>query len=175
MFKIEISGKTTEELTINATAMIALLGGTSTKAINTALSASDQARLRGDALVIPPSDKAETAKEPTAAEKKAADKAAKKAADEAAAAAAAAAAEADALGESDGEADGEADVEEEALTHDDVKKLLIEVRGAYPKDATIISTIVKDKGKAAKISDVDAKLLPAVAAHCRELLKKAKK
>jgi len=170
MFKIEISGKTTEELTINATAMIALLGGTSTKAINTALSASDQARLRGDALVIPPNDKTETAKEPTAAEKKAAEKAAKKAAEDAAAAEAAAA-EADALGEADDETGGE----EEALTHDDVKKLLIEVRGAYPKDATIISTIVKDKGKAAKISDVDAKLLPAVAAHCRELLKKAKK
>ena len=163
MFKIEISGKTTEELTINAAAMIALLGGTSAKTV-TVLSASDQARLRGDALVVPPSGKGgEATKEPTAAEKKAA----KKAADEAAAAAA----EADALGETDGDETGE----EEALTHDDVKKLLIEVRGAYPKDATIISTIVKDKGKAGKISDVEAELLPVIAAHCRELLKKAKK
>lgn len=174
MFEIKISGKTTEELTINAAAMIALLGGTSAKAV-TALSASDQARLRGDALVVPPGGKGDTAKEPTAAEKKAAEKAAKKAAEEAAAAeaaaAAAAAAEADALGEGDGSAeDGE-----EALTHDDVKKLLIEVRGAYPKDATIISTIVKEHGKAAKISDVDEALLPAVAAHCRSLLAKAKK
>lgn len=154
MFKIEISGKTTEELTINAAAMIALLGGISAKAINTALSASDQARLRGDALVVPPSGKAD--KELTPAEKKAAKKAA--------------AAEADALGES-----GEDDSGDEALTHDDVKKLLIEVRGAYPKDATIISTIVKEHGKAAKISDVDEKLLPKVAAHCRTLLEKAKK
>jgi nucleotide-binding universal stress UspA family protein len=165
MFKIEISGKTTEELTANAAAMIALLGGTSVKAV-TVLSASDQARLRGDALVVSPSGKGDEAKPQTAAEKKAA----KKAADEAAAAAA----------EEAGDDQGDDPLDEngdeaEALTNADVKALLIEVRAAYPKDATIISTIVKEYGKSAKISDVDDKYLPKIADHCRALLKKAKK
>jgi hypothetical protein len=163
MFKITISGETTEQLVKNGLSILSLLGGTSAKTLSV-LSDSDQARLRGDAVVVPPSGD----KTPTAAEKKAAEKAAAKAAAEAAAAAA----EADALGETESEEAGD---EAEALTHDDVKKLLIEVRGAYPKDATIISTIVKEHGKAAKISDVEAKLLPAVADHCRKLLAKAKK
>lgn len=169
MYSITISGKTTEELSANAAAMIALLGGTSAKAV-TVLSASDQARLRGDATVVPPSNKADT-KPLTAAEKKAA----KKAAEEAAAAAEADdstdesdSAEDDVLGEAEGN-------EDEAVTQDDVKKLLIEVRGAYPKDTTIVSKIVKEHGKAAKLSDVEDKQLPKVAAHCRELLKKAAK
>lgn len=168
MFQITISGKTKEELITSATSLVALLGGTAAAALSI-LSASDQARLRGDATVVPP--KAD--KEPTAAEKKAAEKAAKKAAEDAAKAAAAevedeAIDDGDPLGEND-EAEGE------ALTREDVKALLIEVRGAYPKEATIISQIVREHGKQAKISDVDEKLLPKVAARCRELLKKAGK
>lgn len=170
MFQITVSGKTQAELLTAATDLVALLGGTSAKAI-TALSASDQARLRGDATVVPPGGKAD--KELTPAEKKAA----KKAAEEAAKAEALAAAEAEVEGDeaTDDDALGESDAEGEALTTEDVKKLLIEVRGAYPKEATIISQIVKEYGKQAKISDVDEKLLPKVAARCRELLKKAAK
>jgi hypothetical protein len=165
MLQITISGKTIEELAASATSMAALLNGASTATV-AVLSPSEQARLRGDATVVPPNGK-----EPTAAETKAANAAAKKAAEEAAKAEVEAGDDAgdDPLGENDDDALGE------ALTHDDVKKLLIEVRGAYPKDATIISTIVKEYGKSAKISDVDAKLLPVVAAHCRTLLAKAKK
>jgi hypothetical protein len=164
MFQLTLNFKTLEELT----SAIALLSGTSAKAIST-LSDNDQARLRGDALVVPPGKET---KAPTAAETKAAAKAAAKAIADAAAAAAETD-ETDPLDE--GTTDDDALGESEALTHDDVKKLLIEVRGAFPKDATIISTIVKEKGKQAKISDVDEALLPVVAAHCRELLAKAAK
>lgn len=169
MFQITISGKTTEELSANAAAVVALLGGTSAKAV-TVLSDNDQARLRGNATVVPPSKD----KPLTAAEKKAAAAAAKKAAEEAAAAESEESADETEAAEDDvlGEAES---AEEEAVTQDDVKKLLIEVRGAYPKDTTIVSKIVKEHGKAAKLSDVDDKHLPKVAAHCRELLKKAAK
>lgn len=166
MIQITITGKTAEELSAQAANVIAMLGGTSAKAVEV-LSASEQSRLRGDATVVPPKDN-----KPSAADKKKADAAAKKKAEEEAAAAAAAA-EAEALGETDDTV--EDDSAEEALTNEDVKKLLIEVRTAYPKEATIISQIVQEYGKAKKISEVADENLPAVAAHCRELLKKAKK
>lgn len=130
-------------------------------------------RLRSDAVVVPPAgekDKTET-KAPTAAEKKAAEKAAakKKAEEEAAAKAAeeAAKAETDETDPLDEGSDGD---EAEALTHDDVKKLLVEVRGKHPQDATIVSKLVAEHGKAKKLSDVDEALLPAIAAACRKLL-----
>ncbi|KAH2035924.1 hypothetical protein KXW51_006157, partial [Aspergillus fumigatus] len=108
---------------------------------------------------------------PTAAEKKAAEKAAakKKAEEEAAAKAAeeAAKAETDETDPLDEGSDGD---EAEALTHDDVKKLLVEVRGKHPQDATIVSKLVAEHGKAKKLSDVDEALLPAIAAACRTLL-----
>lgn len=170
MIQISISGANPAELLVAANNVVALLSGASAKA-TTILSASDQARLRGDATVVPPTE----TKEPTAAEKKAAkeaEKAAKEAAKKAAAEAeakAAAKAEAEALGE-DGD-EGKA----EALTHGDVKELLIAVRNAYPKETTIIKQIVEEHGKVGKISDVDEANLPAVAAHCRALLAKAGK
>lgn len=167
MFQITISGNTTDELKANAASVSALLNGASTKTV-AALSASEQARLRGDATVVPPKDKA-----PTAAEKKAAEKAAKEAAKKAAEEAEA---ESDDTVEDDdpleeNESGGD---DEESLTNEDVKNLLLEVKKKYPKDATLISKIVQEQGKAKKISEVEDANLPAVAKRCRELLAKAK-
>ena len=166
-FQMTFGGATPDELKANVAAW---LGTTSTKAV---LSGAEQARLRSDAVVVPPAgakDKTET-KAPTAAEKKAAEKAAakKKAEEEAAAKAAeeAAKAETDETDPLDEGSDGD---EAEALTHDDVKKLLVEVRGKHPQDATIVSKLVAEHGKAKKLSDVDEALLPAIAAACRKLL-----
>lgn len=170
MFQITISGKNIAELKTNADAISALLGGTSAATI-AALTPQEQARLRADATVVAP-------KEPTAAEKKAAKEAAKKAAEEAAKKAAEAEeeseveeAEDDPL-EDDAPSEGD---EEEALTTEDVKKLLLEVKAKYPKDASLISEIVQKQGNAKKISEVKDEHLPAVAKRCRELLAKAKK
>lgn len=165
MFQLTVTGKDFAELKIEAERLVALLGGASPKT-ESVLSASEQARLRTDATVVPPKDKV--------VDKKAEKAAAKKAAEEAAAAKAAAEESTDEGEASDDDVLGEAD-ETEALTHDDVKKMLIEVRSAYPKEATIVSQIVKDFGKAAKVSEVDAKLLPAVAKRCKDLMAKAKK
>ncbi len=169
MIQITISGENKEELSASLQKVAELLGSTSAAAV---LSGSDQARLRGNATVVAPKEGA--TKELSAAEKKAAKKladeaAAKKAADEAEAETEADA-EDDPLGEND-----EADATEETLTHDDVKKLLIELRSAYPTDKTILSRVVKDFGKTAKISDVEEKHLSAVANETRRLLKAAPK
>ena len=175
MFQLTISGDTPDALKANVAAW---LGTASAVAIVAAtkddgpLTGAEQARLRGDATVVAP-------KPPTAAEKKAAEKAAKEAAKKAAEEEAARkAAEAKAEGEADAEdetdpldEDGEDESGEETLTHDNVKKLLVDVRGANPKDPSIVSKLVSEHGKAKKLSDVDAKHLPALAAACRALLK----
>lgn len=166
MIQITISGNTPAELAASALSIAALFGGTA-DTVASPLSASDQARLRGDAVVVPPKDDKAAAK--------AAAKAAKKAEEEAAAALAAEeAAKANEKPEDDDDALGEKTATE-TLTTEDVKKLLIEVRTAYPKDATIVSKIVKEHGKEPKLSDVKAEQLPAVAAECRRLLAAAKK
>lgn len=162
MFEVTIKGNSIKELFENATAIVGVLAPT-VPGSAAPLSATEQSRLRGDATVVPPtSDKAA----------KAAAKAAEKAAKEAVAAAAKAAEE-ESTDDDVLEEGGDDEVEE--LTHDDVKNLLLEVRKAYPAKNTIISEIVKEHGKAAKISEVDAKNLPAVAKAARDLLAKAKK
>lgn len=166
MITLTISGNSPDELKTAATTVFGLLFGASAKATEV-LSASEQSRLRADATVVPPKS---TEKAPTAAEKKAAEKAAKEAAK------AAAAAEVETANETPSDDDvleeNTGTDETEELTHDDVKKLLIAVREAKPKEATIISDIVKKFGKASKISEVDTANLPAVAAHCKKLLGK---
>jgi hypothetical protein len=170
MFSITIQGETVEIL--KAKMEVFLASTSSAASYQTAsigaeapLTGAEQAKLRGDATVVPP-------KAPTAAEKKAADKAAKAAADKAAKEAAAKA-EAEALGETEEESvDGSG---EEAVTAEDAKKLLLEVKAAYPKDATIISKIVQEQGKSKKLSEIAEENLGAVAAKCRELLAKAGK
>lgn len=165
MFEVTIKGNSIKELFENATAIVGVLAPTVPGAA-APLSATEQSRLRGDATVVPPTgDKAA----------KAAAKAAEKAAKEAAAAAAKAAEEAADESTDDDVLEEGGDDEVEELTHDDVKNLLLEVRKAYPSKNTIISEVVKEHGKAAKISEVDAKNLPAVAKAARELLAKAKK
>lgn len=160
MFQVTISGKTKDELVVAATNFIAILSAV--KGGDAPLTASEQSRLRESATVVPPTDKAA---------KKAAEKAAKEAAEKAAKEAAEASDEEtsddDVLGENDAADDGS-----EELTQDDIKALLVECRAAFPKKTTIISEIVKEHGKAGKLSDVDEKHYPAIAAHCRKLLKK---
>lgn len=174
MFQITIHGETLEVLKAKTAEFLASVSGAAVAAVDKAeqvLSGAEQAKLRGDAVVVPPKDDKAA---------KAAAKAAEKAAKEAAAKEAAEKAEREALGEEEqtdetdetGEADGDA---AETFTHDDAKALLLEVKGAYPKDATIISKIVQEAGKAKKISEVAEENLAAVVAKCRELLKKAGK
>lgn len=163
MIQITISGNTTDELKSELATVEAMLGGTSAKAV---LSGSDQARLRGDATVVPPKGKTEKAK--PAGKKNAPP------ADE----------EVDESGEAGDEANTGTDESDpldddasdgETLTRDDVKTLLIELRGAYPKDPSIITRVVKEHGKADKLSAVDEKYLGKIAGAARELLAKAKK
>lgn len=173
MFEVTVKGNTLAELFKNATALVGALAPTVPGSTPSPLSPTEQSRLRADATVVPPKEK--TAKE-IAAEKKAAEKAAKEAAAQAAKDEATEDEdEADGTTDDDALDEGSDDGEAEELTHDDVKTLLLEVRKAYPSKNTIISEIVKEHGKATKISEVDAKNLPAVAKKARELLAKAKK
>jgi hypothetical protein len=168
MFEVTIKGNSIAELFKNATAIVGALAPTVPGAA-APLSATEQSRLRADATIVPP-------KELTAKEKKAAEKAAKEAAEKAAKEAAEENADDDALDESSADDDAlDEGGEAEELTHEDVKNLLLEVRKAYPTKNAIISEIVKEHGKATKISEVDAKLLPKVAKAARDLLAKAKK
>lgn len=163
--QITITGSTPEELHAEALKVVALLGGTSAKA-TTVLSQTEQAKLRQDAVVVPPKD--DKAK---AAAEKAAAKAAKAAAEAAAKAAEAEVEEPEAaVDEDDPLADDEPASDEEALTFEDVKKLLVAVREANPTKTTIIKEIVKEHGGAEKLSDVAEKKWPAVAAYARKLL-----
>lgn len=173
MFKITVSGATTEELSANLSAAAAAFMGSVSAPAAAVLDPVEQARLRGSATVVPPADAKATAKGKAADDKKAkakADAEAKaKAEAEAKAAAEAEETSTDAVDDDDvlGEGTGEVD---ETFTQEDVKKLLLEVRTAFPKDPSALSNVVKEYGKAAKLSDVKPEQYAAVVARCRELL-----
>ncbi len=153
MIQITITGDTKDELAADYKKLGAILFGVT--GAKSALSAAEEARLRGDATVVGAQDK-KAADKKKAAEK---DKASEKEDD-------------DGLGEDDND-DGLGG-EVEAVTRDDVHKLLVEVKDLYKAEPTTISDIVKKFG-VKKFTDIKDDKLAEVAKVAKEYIAKAPK